>query len=116
MAPMTIYHNKTKYFRKVNGLKKEYPKVIFTLPHNAFMDANDWLANIDEKISNVNCGVLLTDKGIIGRGCYIEVGKLKEEGKPVYLYYKRKLIEQFVINLLPENAWVRYAKVEVALL
>lgn len=85
MAPKTIYNDEIKYNRKIHFLKEQYPDVTFILPHNLFKDNRDWRQKISGVISKVDSGVLLTDRGIIGIGCYFELTFLRMEEKPVYV-------------------------------
>ncbi|MEM3442259.1 MAG: hypothetical protein QXM86_00150 [Candidatus Bathyarchaeia archaeon] len=112
MAPKTIYRDEIKYCRKVDWLKDKYPAVEFILPHNLFKNNQDWLEKLPDIISKTDCGILLTNNGIIGIGCYLELTLLRMDEKPVYLLYRRRLTANYTIHLFPEGYWHRYAKVK----
>jgi len=111
IAPMTIYKSTKKYFAKIERLKAKYPVTSFVLPHDSYDNNQDWLNKIPDIVKSVDFAILLTNKGIIGYGCFIEMILLAEAGKRVYLYHKDKLTESFSIELLSGD-WKKYALVK----
>ncbi|MCL6558023.1 MAG: hypothetical protein K6U74_04325 [Firmicutes bacterium] len=112
MAPKTIY-NDGEYLKKTEFLKEKYPDWDFLFCHTLFKSNDHWLETIDGIIDRVDGGILITDKGIIGRGCWVEINKLIEKGKPVYCLDGENLLDAFAISKLPGDDWVNYARVFV---
>jgi len=111
MAPMTIYKCEKKYWYPINNLKKQFPNVRFILPHNLFISNENWLKILDYYLRQAECGILLSDKGVIGLGCYTEIEKLTQQKKLIYYYNNQELTERFSICKMPGESWKRYAKV-----
>jgi len=113
MAPKTIYDD-GEYLKKTEFLKEKYPDWDFLFCHTLFKSNDHWLETIDGIIKRVDGGILITDRGIIGRGCYVEIRKLVEKRKPVHLLFGEELYNAFTVRKLPGDDWVNYAKVAPA--
>jgi len=112
ISPMTIYEHEKKYWKPINKLKTQFPDVEFILPHDLFTSHNDWRENLDYYIHHADSGVILSDKGIIGYGCYEEIFRLIHHKKQVYFYNKDRLTNHFSICSIPGKDWKRYAKIK----
>lgn len=112
IAPMTIYKDTQQYHEVVNNFKRLNQSVKFLLPDSLYVDNEDFRQNMTKHIKKADVGILLSDKGVIGYGCYTEMQALHIAKKPVCYYRQGRLHKYFLVNILQENNWVRYATVK----
>lgn len=114
MAPMTIYG--TPHHQMLMAqLKVTFPAVefIFAQP-GLFQNTRHWLETIEDLLIQVQAGILLTDSGVIGKGCYEEWQSLLALERPVFLWAANRLVSDWETRLIDSGeSWVRYARVQL---
>jgi len=111
IAPMTIYKDDRQYHEVVNNFKRLNQSVRFLLPDELYADNEDFRQNHRKHTKKADAGIMLSDEGIIGYGCYTEMRCLHVGNKPVYYFHSGRLHKCFSIEILPGNSLVKYAKI-----
>ena len=114
MAPMTIYGT-PRHRALMAQLKATFPAVefIFAQP-GLFQNTQHWLETIEDLLIRCQAGILLTDNGVIGRGCFCEWQDLLALERPVFLWVNSQLVSEWETRLIDGGeSWVRYARVSL---